>query len=331
MKRDRIELDRHVTEHVRSYGRRVLKLFVRGCALTTPVILSILILSSRATIEAQSNNNGQHATILLRNGGRFNGSVVASSPSQLTLAGDDKVRRTLDMRDVKSIEYNDWPATNQYQSSNDRQSIRQTETQSSQVHENHYHPQSSSINTRSSELRAGTQISVRSEETIDSGRAVEGQGFAAEVVRDVLDANGAVVIPRGSNAQIIIRSASRGGRFAGTSDMVLDLRSVSVDGRQYEIETVDLLERGKDGVGANKRTAKYAGGGAAIGALIGAIAGQGKGAAIGAGSGAAAGIAGELITKGGSIRLSPETILTFQLDRPLRISSSQAIRSRNVR
>jgi hypothetical protein len=295
-----------------------------------PVILSILILSSCATIEAQSNNNGQHVTILLRNGGRYNGSVVASSPSQLTLAGDDNVRRTLDMRDVKSIEYNDWPATNQYQPYNDRQSIRQTETQSSQAHENHYHPQLSS-NTRSSELRAGTQIAVRSEETIDSGRAVEGQGFAAEVVRDVLDSDGNVVIPRGSNAQIIIRSAAQGGGLSGSSDMALDLRTVSVDGRQYEIETVDLLERGKDGVGANKCTAKYVGGGAAIGALIGAIAGQGKGAAIGAGSGAAAGIAGELITKGGSIRLPPETILTFQLDRPLHISSSQAIRSRNVR
>jgi hypothetical protein len=232
---------------------------------------------------------------------------------------------------VKSIEYNDGPVTRALQPAAARPSTRQVEVQQALVHEGHYHPQASSINTRSNQLREGTQISVRSEETIDSGRAVEGQAFAAEITRDVLDADGAVVIPRGSNAQIIIRSAAKGGHFAGTSDMVLDLQSISVDGRRYEVETVDLVERGKDGVGANKRTAKYAGGGAAIGALIGAIAGQGKGAAIGAGSGAAAGVAGELLTKGGAIRLPPETLLSFQLDKPLHILSSQSIRSRNPR
>jgi hypothetical protein len=325
MKRDRIELDKHITEHVRSYASRVLNLLVRGFAITTPVILSLLILSSCATIEAQSNNNGQHATILLRNGGRYTGSVLASSQTQVTLAGDDNVRRTLEMRDVKSIEYT------QTQTYHQGQSIRQTDMQSNQIHENHYHPPLSTINTRSYELRVGTQISVRTEETIDSGRAVEGQGYAAEITRDVLDANGAVVIPRGSNAQIIIRSASRGGQFSGSSDLIIDMRSVSVDGQQYEIETADIVERGRDGVGANQRTARYAGGGAAIGAIIGAIAGQGKGAAIGAGSGAAAGIAGELLTKGRAIRLPPETLLTFQLDRPFRIATSQSMRSRNYR
>lgn len=206
MKRDRIELVRHVTEYVRSYGNRILHLLVRGGAITTPLALCLLILSSCASMQAQSNNNGQQATILLRNGGKYTGSVLASSQTQLTLAGDDNVRRTLNMRDVKSIEYNE--ASN-YRPGDTRPSVRQNDIQSNQIHENHYHPQSSAINTRSYELRAGTQISVRSEETIDSGRAVEGQGFAAEVTRDVLDANGAVVIPRGSNAQIIIRSAAK--------------------------------------------------------------------------------------------------------------------------
>ena len=41
----------------------------------------------------------------------------------------------------------------------------------------------------------------------------------------------------------------------------------------------DLVEKGRDGVGVNKRTGTFAGGGAAVGAIIGAIAGGGKGAA----------------------------------------------------
>jgi hypothetical protein len=89
--------------------------------------------------------------------------------------------------------------------------------------------------------------------------------------------------------------------------------------------------RGRDGLGANRRTGEFAGGGAAIGAIIGAIAGQGKGAAIGAGSGAAAGIGAELLTKGGSIRVPVETVLTFRLDAPLRFASSQSLRDRNNR
>jgi hypothetical protein len=180
----------------------------------------------------------------------------------------------------------------------------------------------SAITTKTYELVPGTEISVRNEETIDSGKAAEGQTFPAEVTRDVLDAEGKVVIPRGSNAQIVIRSASKGGRFRGTSDLVMDLASVSIDGRQYELSTTDLAERGHSGIGANRRTGEFTGGGAAVGAIIGAIAGGGKGAAIGAGSGAGAGALTQILTKG-TIKVPVETVLTFRLDKPLRVRAAR--------
>ena len=160
---------------------------------------------------------------------------------------------------------------------------------------------------------------MRTEDTIDSATAVEGQTYPAEVTDDVLDANGDVVIPHGSNAQMVIRSASKGGRFHGTSDLVLDLQSISVEGRQYIISTSEVRESGKQGLGANKRTAEFTGGGAAIGAIIGAIAGGGKGAAIGAGAGAGGGALTQILTKGGSLRVPVETVLTFQLDKAVQI------------
>jgi hypothetical protein len=132
-----------------------------------------------------------------------------------------------------------------------------------------------------------------------------------------------VVIPRGANAQVVIRSASKGGRFRGTSDLVLDLATVSIDGRQYTLSTADLAARGKDGVGVNKRTGAFTGGGAAVGAIIGAIAGGGKGAAIGAGSGAGAGVLTQVVTKGGSIKIPAETILTFKLDQSLHVTAAR--------
>jgi hypothetical protein len=191
------------------------------------------------------------------------------------------------------------------------------------VHDNHYHSVESAITTKTHSLPAGTQLSVRNEETIDSAKAVEGQTFAGEVTKDVKDADGNVVIPRGSNAQIVIRSASKGGRFHGTSDLVLDLQTVSVDGRQYVVDTTSLERRGKPGVGANKRTAIFTGGGAAFGAIIGAIAGGGKGAAIGAASGAGAGVLTQVLTKGPAIKVPVESVLTFQLDRALAVVAAQ--------
>ena len=100
----------------------------------------------------------------------------------------------------------------------------------------------------------------------------------------------------------------------------MDLASISIDGRRYELSTTDLTEKGRSGIGANKRTGEFAGGGAAIGAIIGAIAGGGKGAAIGAGSGAGAGAVTEILTKG-KIKVPVESILTFKLDQPLRVKA----------
>src|SRR5207237_5759760 len=131
------------------------------------------------------------------------------------------------------------------------------------------------------ELPVGTEVSVRTNETIDSKKAAEGQTFSAEVSKDILDASGSAVIPRGSNAEVVIRSSSKGGRITGASDLVLDLRSITLDGRQYAIDTADIEKSGREGLGKNKRTAEYVGGGAIVGTIIGAIAGHGKGAASG--------------------------------------------------
>jgi hypothetical protein len=183
-------------------------------------------------------------------------------------------------------------------------------------------PEPSAVTTRTFMVPAGTEVSVRTDETIDSGRAVEGQVYAAQVTRDVRDAAGDCVIPRGANAKLVILSASRGGHFRGASDLVLDLGAVSIAGQRYELHTSSVAERGHDGVGANKRTAEFAGGGAAIGAVIGAIAGHGKGAAVGAGAGGGGGVLTEVLTKG-TIKVPAETVLTFRLESPLSVVASQ--------
>lgn len=292
-------------------------------------ILSAFFLSSCVKNVTASSSARSHATILMRDGTRVTGAVVASSTAEITVAGDDNISRTIPMNQVKSVEYDDSPqaaAPDLSQSTSTPAAPSRPPSRpppSDSTHENHYHPPQAVIRTRTYVVPVGTEVPVRTEETIDSAKAVEGQTHAAEVTEDIRDAEGSVVIPRGSNAQIVIKSTSKGGRFRGASDLVLDLQSVSVEGQEYELSTADLEQRGKDGIGGNRRTAEYTGGAAAIGAIIGAIAGGGKGAAIGAGSGAGAGALTQVLTKGGSIRVPAETILTFKLDRPLRVVAAQ--------
>jgi hypothetical protein len=268
---------------------------------------------------ATKESDRPHATVTMRDGSTIAGNVVNSSASEITLAGDDKSSRTIPMNQVKSIEYDDAPQAAAAPVTAPTPPPPRTEA----AHRDHYHPPQSVVSTKTYQLPVGTEVSVRAEETIDSGKGSEGQTYAAEVTRDVLDADGAVVIPNGSNAKIVIKSASKGGRFTGQSDLVLDLRAVSVEGQEYLIGTSDLQKRGREGVGANQRTAIFTGGGAAIGAIIGAIAGGGKGAAIGAASGGGAGALTQVLTKGGAIRVPAETILTFKLDRPLHVDAAR--------
>ncbi len=170
-------------------------------------------------------------------------------------------------------------------------------------------------------LPTGTEIAIRTNETIDSRNARVGQTFNAQVAQDVLGSSGEVLIPKGSDASLILRELSSGGK-TGTPELALDLDSMTVQGRRYTVSTTDLEKRGNQGIGKNRRTAEMVGGGAALGTLLGAIAGGGKGAVIGAVAGAAAGGTAQVLTKGKEVKVPAETVLKFKLDQPLDLRST---------
>jgi hypothetical protein len=162
---------------------------------------------------------------------------------------------------------------------------------------------------------AGTEIVVRTNESVDARHPSDSRIYSAVIDRDVTDRSGRVVVPRGSDAELIMRDAS-------DSEIVLDLESVTVNGQRYSVNTSSETvssegQSRKEGIGVNERTGKYVGGGALIGSIIGAIAGGGKGAAIGAATGAGAGAIGQTVTRGGRVRLPSESLLTFRLNSPL--------------
>jgi hypothetical protein len=165
-------------------------------------------------------------------------------------------------------------------------------------------------------IPSGTTLTIRTNETIDADKA--GQTFSAQVAQNIVDETNQVLVPAGSPAELVVAQVSTGGTV-GTPTMQLAIRSVTVNGRKYDISTFGLEERGEEGLGTNRRTAETVGGGALLGTLIGAIAGGGKGAAIGAATGAAAGAAAQVITRGDEIKVPAETVLTFRLDQQLRL------------
>ena len=159
-------------------------------------------------------------------------------------------------------------------------------------------------------ISSGTQLSIRTNEVIDSKTAREGQRFSAVMEADAFDNTGALAVPKGSDVELVIRSTEG-------SELVLDIDSIVVSGRRYNVSTADLERKGREGIGANKRTATMVGGGAAIGAVIGAIVGGGKGAAIGAAIGAAGGAGVQVLTKGKEVNVPSETVLNFRLEQDL--------------
>ncbi len=296
----------------------------RNLLVCAVVFLGALVCSCSSQPTATTDAPLPRATVKLRDGSKVAGQVKASSPTEITLVADDQSSHTYPMSQVKSIVYADAaPAAAPAAAKSSTGTVTPAAAQSQEAHDDHYHPAEGEIRTKTYRLPVGAEVSVRTEDTIDSSKAAEGQTYAAEITDDVQDSDGNVVIPRGSNAQIIIRSASKGNRFHGQSDLLLDLQSVSVDGQEFLVSTTDLMQKGKQGIGANKRTAEYTGGGAVVGTIIGAIAGHGKGAAIGAGAGAGAGALTQVLTKGGAIKLPAETVLTFKLDKAVQVVRAQ--------
>lgn len=283
-------------------------------------------------------------TLVLRNGQRVAGLLVKRTPSTITFRNTRGIVRRYRAADVEDVElsssrrntsgspdtYND--SNQDTRSNQDNNAVssdpnvgRNTNRNNNNYPRNNYPNNSAASRNNGGNdhqpelLRSGTQLEILTNATIDSKTASPNQLFAAQVNQDVVDSSGELIVPKGSPAQLIIRSASGGG-MTGTSDLMLDVQSITVHGRRYLVRTSSLRQKGRGGLGANKRTAEMVGGGAVIGSIIGAIAGGGKGAAIGAAVGAAGGAGAQVLTKGKEVLIPAETALTFSLDQDVTLA-----------
>lgn len=161
----------------------------------------------------------------------------------------------------------------------------------------------------------GTQLAVRLVDGIDSEKNQTGDSFHA-TLNNPLTSDGEQAVPQGSELVGHLVSVKSAGKFAGASEVVLQLDSLTSGGKTYNLQTDQYR---KTGASRGKNTAEKVGGGAVIGGIIGALAGGGKGAAIGAAAGAGVGGGVQAATKAQQIKLPSETVLNFTLQAPITV------------
>jgi len=158
-------------------------------------------------------------------------------------------------------------------------------------------------------IPVGTQLSIRLNQGLSSETAQVGDVFHGSISAPIT-IDDQTVIPTTADVEGRVVDVKSAGRFAGQSDLVLQLTRLQMNGKSYSITTDQW---NKLGSGRGKATAAKVGGGAAVGAILGGIFGGGKGAAIGAAAGAGAGTGVSAATKGQQIILKPEAVINFTL------------------
>ncbi len=127
-------------------------------------------------------------------------------------------------------------------------------------------------------LEPGTVIQVRTNQPIDVERR-DNRVYYATVDQDIRGDNGRIAIPRGSNAELIVR-------VARDNDLILDLESVVVNGQRYAVRT-------------DPNRVESQGDNSLVGAIVGAI----NGAEV----------------RGRAVRIPRNAVVGFRLERPLDI------------
>lgn len=164
-------------------------------------------------------------------------------------------------------------------------------------------------------IPAGTLIQVRTAEPVSSKKATAGTPVQFTVIRDVTFGD-VLAIPRGATVHGVVVDARPAGQLAGSPKLALQLTSLDLGGKTYQLQSDLFKVKGPNKAGY---TAGNAIGGAVLGAIIGGIAGGGNGAAIGAGVGAGAGTAASAATRGPNAWIPPEALVTFHLTQPVTV------------
>jgi|SRR5579859_2323198 len=259
-------------------------------------------------------------TLTLKDGRTISGTYLGGNSRQVRMEVGDSIQ-TFDIARVAGIQFgSDTAAPAARPPDRDERPSDPPPQQRERERGNVFRPDTSaSSETTASrsgiELPAGTVLTVRMIDPVDSEVSRVGETFRASIDEPVVVGSDQV-IPRGADVVVKLVDDKQSGKISGKTELTLDLVSVSVSGRIVDVNSQAVTRESSSRTG---RSEKVIGGTAALGAIIGALAGGGKGAAIGAAGGAGVGTAAQVATKGQRVHIPSETRLTFTLEYPVRI------------
>jgi hypothetical protein len=175
-------------------------------------------------------------------------------------------------------------------------------------------PQPVSVN-----IPAGTTLAIRIDQRISVKASRAGDTFTGEIVDPVLGGDNHVLVPKGALVGGVVDVSHRRGHFKGSSLLELRLTSLTMDGKQYPLDTRDTA-RSKKGKG--RRSAALIGGGTGLGMLVGGLATGGTGLVVGGLVGGGAGTAAAGLTGNRDIDIPAETIVHFKLSDDLIVQTT---------
>ena len=142
-------------------------------------------------------------------------------------------------------------------------------------------------------VSAGSYIVVQTDDTVTAVRAMGATIYTANVTEDVVDQNGTVLIPKDAPVELGVRSLPYlGPGGVGMTELILELRSVTVKGLRYPVATASE-NPGAGGLGLERDSPKWVGGRAAKGAVL---------------------------VSGPRINVPAKTLLAFQIVEPIRLT-----------
>jgi hypothetical protein len=143
----------------------------------------------------------------------------------------------------------------------------------------------------------GSSVVILTKDTVKTAKAYRGTVYFASTATDILDETGAVLIPRGSPIELVVRSVSYlGPGGVGMTLLTLDIDAVVVRDVRYPVETDDKRPD-PGGIGVDRGAARW-------------IAGREDAAR-------------DVITRGHSIHVPAGILLAFTIRAPIRLQGFQ--------
>jgi len=169
-------------------------------------------------------------------------------------------------------------------------------------------------------IPAGTTLAIRIDQRISVKGSRAGDAFTGELVEPVIASDNSVLLPKGTVVGGVVDVSHRRGHFKGRSLLELRLTSLTLNNKQYPLNTRDLARTKK---GKGRRSSALIGGGAGLGMLVGGLASGGTGLVIGGLAGGGAGTAVAGLTGNRDIDIPAESVIHFKLAEDLFVQPAQ--------